>query len=239
MTTPRKLALTGAGLLAVMLLAPAYAHNVNRDIMVGAGSQTGGQSSVNGSITVETGAIVDGSLETVNGSIRVGDNVSLRDASTVNGTVRIGSGSKADDLESVNGAIQVGDNVTLDGSIDVVNGRITLGNGCRVADNVSNVNGEIRLTATEVGGNVSTVNGDVWLENGSTIHGDLVVEKPGGWGWKHNNRPTIVIGPNSRVEGELVLHREVELFISDTASVGGVSGEMGMEDAVRFSGTRP
>jgi hypothetical protein len=41
------------------------------------------------------------------------------------------------------------------------------------------------------------------------------------------------------VQGEIRLEREVELFISDSAEVGGVSGKLGMDDAVRFSGSRP
>jgi hypothetical protein len=35
------------------------------------------------------------------------------------------------------------------------------------------------------------------------------------------------------------LEREVDLFISESAEVGGVSGEMTMDDAVRFSGDQP
>ena len=48
-----------------------------------------------------------------------------------------------------------------------------------------------------------------------------------------------MIGPGSRVEGVIRLQREVELFISESAEVGGVEGEMGMDDAVRFSGNSP
>ena len=61
-----------------------------------------------------------------------------------------------------------------------------------------------------------------------------------GWGWNNNQRrPKIIIGPDSKVLGDIVLEREVELFISESAEVGGVSGEMSMDDAVRFSGSRP
>jgi len=103
------------------------------------------------------------------------------------------------------------------------------------------VNGEIELNGAEIGGNVSTVSGDINLADAAVVKGDIVVEKPSGWSWgKENKRkPRIVIGPGSRVEGTIVLEREVDLFISDTAEVGGVSGEMSMDDAVRFSGDRP
>jgi len=228
-----------AGLMALLLIAPAHGFSLNKSIKIADGNETGGQSSVNGSITVGEGAVIDGSLETVNGSIRVDENVSLEDAETVNGTIRIGSGSSTEDVSSVNGSIRIGENVTVDGEIEVVNGKISLDNGTRVDKDVSNVNGEISLSGTEIGGNLSTVNGDVTLSDGSILRGSLTVEKPGGWGWKNNRLPIITIGQNSKVLGDIILEREVELFISNSAEVGGVSGEMSMDDAVRFSGNSP
>ena len=228
------------GLLALLVMAPAWGGSINKSVHVDADSHTGGQSSVNGSISVGNGAVIDGSLKTVNGSIRVDENVTLKDAETVNGTIRIESGSSADDVSSVNGAIRIGENVSLSGEVEVVNGKISLENGTKVADGVSNVNGEITLFGAEVGGDLSTVNGDVSLNDGSILRGDLVVEKPGNWGWSKNKRkPQVIIGPGSRVEGNIVLEREVELFISNSAEVGGVTGEMSIDDALRFSGDRP
>jgi len=235
----RRIASLGAGLLALMLVAPACA-NVNKSITIGDNTETDSESTVNGSISVGSGSTVNGSLSTVNGTIRVGENTRMRDVETVNGSIRIDSGSSADDVDSVNGSIRLGDNVTVEGGIEVVNGKITLGDGTTVADNVENVNGEITLTGAEVGGDISTVSGDIWLNEGAVLHGDLIVEKPGGWGWnKELRKPKIVIGPGSRVDGKIDLEREVELFISDSAEVGGVVGAMSMDDAVRFSGNRP
>ena len=72
------------------------------------------------------------------------------------------------------------------------------------------------------------------------MKGNLRVERPSGWNNSRNNRkPRIVIGPGSRVEGIIILEREVELYISNTAEVGGVSGVMSLEDAERFDGARP
>ena len=78
------------------------------------------------------------------------------------------------------------------------------------------------------------------MADGAVVNGDIIVEKPGGWGWnKEDKEPKIVIGPGSRVEGVIRLEREVELYISESAEVGGVEGVMSMADAVRFSGKRP
>ena len=113
--------------------------------------------------------------------------------------------------------------------------------GTTVEDDVTNVNGQIELTGAQVGGDLETVNGDVSLMEQSVIKGDLVVNKNRGWGWgkSKKRKPRVMIGPGSRVEGSIILKREVELFISDSAEVGGVEGEMTMDDAERFSGKTP
>jgi hypothetical protein len=110
-----------------------------------------------------------------------------------------------------------------------------------VSDDLSNVNGEIEVEGSEIGGSLSTVNGDVTLAGDTVLRGDLVVEKPndGVWNRKDRRKPRIVIGPGVRVLGKVDLEREVDLYISEDAEVGGVAGVMSMEQAVRFSGDRP
>lgn len=232
------------GLLAVLALsvsAPANAHNVNESVKIGAGNTSNGESSVNGSITVGSGAIVTGNLSTVNGRVRVDSDATVEDVSTVNGGLRIDSGTKTDSLSTVNGAINVAENVTVEGEIEAVNGEIDLGKGSSVRRSVSNINGEIDLRASTVGGDVSTISGDIKLSDAAEVMGDIIVEKPSGWGWneKKSRVPEIVIGPGSKVHGEIRLERVVSLYISESAEVGGVSGEMSMGDAVRFSGDKP
>jgi hypothetical protein len=229
-----------SGIAVIMLLATSAQANVNKSIRIDAGTQAGGQSTVNGSITVGSDAVIDGSLETVNGSIRVDDNSRFSSASTVNGSIRLGDGIATDAIESVNGTIRIGGNATISGSVEVVNGKIEIGGGSSVGKDVSNVNGEITIEGTEIGGDLSTVLGDVTLTDGSVVNGDLIIEKPGGWGWGRNRRkPRIVIGPASRVVGNIVAEHEIELYLSDSATVGGVTGEASMDSAVRFSGNRP
>ncbi|MEX2125130.1 MAG: hypothetical protein WD795_14650 [Woeseia sp.] len=240
MLTKRTLASIAAGFLALALVAPAQGFNLNKSIKVEAGSESKGHSTLNGSITVGSEAIVNGDLETVNGAIRIDDNARIEVAETVNGSVRVGSGVSARGLSSVNGSISVGENSTIDGEVDVVNGRISLTPGSSVSSDVSNVNGEIEISGAGIGGDLTTVNGDVTLSGNATLTGDLVVQEPNGGNWSTSSRkPRIVIGPGARVQGEIRLEREVELYISETAEVGGVSGVMTLDDAVRFSGERP
>jgi len=228
------------GLVIVLMSVPASAGSVNKSIKIDAGDPVRGASTVNGSITVAADAVVTGDLDTVNGSIRIGRGARLENAATVNGGIKVADSAQTEDLDTVNGAVRVGESVTVDGDIDAVNGAITVGIASSVAKGVSNVNGEITLNGSTIGGDVSTVKGDVSVINGATIKGDLIVKKPGKLGWLEKKRkPKIVIGPGSSVEGTIELQYEVELFVSETARVGSVSGVMNIDQAVRFSGERP
>ena len=227
-------------LLGIFLIAPAWGASLNKSIKIGDGETTSGASTVNGSITVGSDAVVTGTVSTVNGTIRIGDNARVEDAETVNGSLRVSDGAQSQDLSSVNGAVHVGTGVTVDGEISVVNGKINLESGTTVSRDVSNVNGEIKLSGAEVSGNLTTVNGDVLLQDKALLKGDLVVEKPSGWNNNSSSRKSkVIIGPGSRVGGSIILEQEVELYISTSAEVGGVSGVMSMDDAERFSGKRP
>lgn len=229
------------GLLAILMSLPVFGASVNKSIRIEAGSESSGASSVNGSISVGENAVVTGGVKTVNGAIRVAAGASIGMASTVNGSVGISDNVHSLSLKTVNGSIKVGKTAVVDGEVATVNGSITVGDGTSVARDVSNVNGQIEIIGAEVGGDVATVNGDVYVVEGAVIKGDLRVENPSSWSWRNflGRKPRLVIGPGSSVEGVIDLQREVELFISDTATVGGVTGEMTLDDAVRFSGKRP
>ncbi len=226
--------------LALLLFALPAAASINKSIRIDDGAESNGESSVNGKITVGYDATVTGGLSTVNGTIRIGDNASIEDAETVNGGIRVGDGVRGDDLETVNGSIDIGTGAVFGGSVTAVNGGVTVERGSTVEGDVGNVNGDIELRGATVGGDVSTVAGDVEVLEQSVVRGNVVIEEPGGW-WnnKRGRTPKIVIGPGSRVEGVIRVEREAELYISDTAEVGGVEGVMGLDDAVRFSGERP
>ena len=240
MCNKQRILRAGAVIFVLLLSSKASAFSINKSIRLDDGSESSGHSTVNGSITVGSDARVDGSLETVNGTIRVGSNSTVEGLETVNGSIRVDSGVSSRDISSVNGSIRLADRVTVDGDISVVNGKIGMQQGSSVKNSVSNVNGEIEIAGAVIGGDLTTVNGDVSLSDNAVLRGDLVIETSRGWNSDNNSRqPEIVIGPGCEVIGEIRLEREVKLFISESASVGGVSGEMSMDDAIRFSGNRP
>ncbi len=226
---------------AALLLIPALAladgdiSRVNRSIRVDSGQVVGDVSSVNGSITIQDGATAE-DVQTVNGSVTIEDRVTVRGIDTVNGGIRLGDQVKAESVETVNGRISVGEGSQVSGDITAVNGSIELEKNADVRGRVENVNGSMQFDAAHVGGGLKTTNGSITVNSGSRIEGGILVKKPQNTGWFNNQkRPTITIGPNAVVEGNLKFEHEVDLFVSDRAKIGPVSGAT----AITFSGNEP
>lgn len=218
----------------------AQADSVNSSIRIDDGMTIESQSTVNGHILLGDNVTVTGSLRAVNGAISVGNDAKLKDVSTVNGRISLGSGTQADALESVNGNITVEANAAIAGDIEAVNGRIQVAAGSVIGGDVENVNGAMRLQGSHFEGGVTTVNGDVWLTDAAVLEGDLHVRKPRSFGfWGRRTKPKVVIGPNSRVLGNIIADREIELYISDSAEVAGARGQLSMDDSIAFSGAEP
>ncbi len=228
-------------ILLCLAMASANAGTVNKSIRIEAGTTADGASSVNGSVTVGDAATVTGDVSTVNGSIKIGDSANVSEVSTVNGSIRIGVGVQTSDIETVNGTIRAEGDVRVDGGVEAVNGKIEFGPNSQISRDIQNVNGQISLDNTALQGGITTVNGDIELDNGTRVGGDIRIEKPGGWFIKKKQKrtPRITLGRNVVVEGVIHTEREVEIYLHDSASVGGISGEASMNEVIRFSGNRP
>src|SRR5882724_5122564 len=176
------------------------------------------------------GASNDGDESTkVNGSIHV-------PAGRQPGAVHLGDHATATSLNSVNGSITLGSGAHVSGSVSSVNGELSLEDGADVSGSLSNVNGKITLTAAHVGGGIKTVSGGMNITGASRVEGGLHVQKPSSE-LIHlvMDVPRIVIGPGVTVQGDLRFERTVQLFISDKATVGVVTGAT----AISFSGETP
>jgi hypothetical protein len=227
------------GLLTMLMAVPAFGASINKSIRVDDGEESDGATTVNGSITVGSDAVVTGGLRTVNGSVRIGSGSTIHNVNTVNGSLRIAEGVEAHHLNTVNGAIMIGEKSSISGDVSAVNGSISLEKSVVVNGEVGNVNGKISVDGATVEGEVSTVTGDVRLHD-AVLKDDLVIEKPGMWSSSGKKRkPRIIVGPGSRIEGAIIIEHEVELFISESAEVGSVSGVMSIDDAAMFSGDEP
>lgn len=189
---------------------------------------------VNGAIHVADGGSA-GKLSTVNGSIRVGATAQARSAETVNGGIDVGAGAHLDTLETVNGGVRIGAGAKIAKTVETVNGSITLDESVDVAGKVSNVNGSIKLSAAHIGGGIETSNGDITVGANSRVEGGIFLDADQGFHFMAPRKPHIVIGPHAVVDGALIFKREVELYVSDSATVGAIEGAT----AVKFSGETP
>ncbi|TCV96264.1 hypothetical protein EC912_102614 [Luteibacter rhizovicinus] len=192
---------------------------------------------VNGAVRIPAGQHVE-DVSTVNGAVEIGAGATAQKASTVNGSITIGDNASARELETVNGAITLGTKAQIASTVEAVNGGIRLAQGADVKGKTSNVNGSIVLDAAHVGGGIETVAGDIDVGANSRVEGGILVKKPGGWfnfNSSHNRPPRIVIGPNAIVQGTLQFDREVELYVSDKATVGAIKGAT----PAKFSGATP
>ena len=194
-----------------------------------------GSTKVNGSIHVAAGK-PPGAVNTVNGSIRIDDNAAVTSANTVNGSVHLGDHATATTLESVNGSITLGAGAHLTGGASSVNGELSLHDGAEILGSLSNVNGKITLTAAHVAGGIKTSNGNISITGASHVEGGILMEKPGtGLIQIGRDVPRVVIGPGATVQGELRFERTVQLFVSDKATIGAVTGAT----PIAFTGDNP
>jgi len=204
-------------------------ESVNRDVTAsGAAAST-----VNGSVRVPDGEHA-GAVGTVNGSVDVGSNAVVGSVHTVNGPIQMGAHASADEVKAVNGEVTVGEGAHVAHDLVTVNGTIDLKGGADVGGTVKNVNGHIVLNGAHVAGGLHTVGGDIDINGDSHVEGGILVRK-GDWFSSSSHRPRIVIGPGAVVQGDLRFEREVQLYVSDKATVGPVTGAT----AIRFSGEKP
>ncbi len=206
-------------------------------VLAGCGDGTEGNESskINGSIHVPAGKPAT-AAETVNGSVHIDENGAATTVTTVNGSVRLGPHATAVSLNTVNGPISLDTGAHVSGSATSVNGDLTLGDGAEIAGSLSNVNGKITLTAAHVGGGIKTVSGNMSIMGDSHVEGGILVNRStGGLLGQGSDVPRVVIGPGATVTGELRFERKVDLYVSDKATIGPVSGAT----PVTFTGDTP
>jgi cytoskeletal protein CcmA (bactofilin family) len=201
----------------------------------GAFDNSDSNTKVNGSVHIAAGTPA-ADAKTVNGSIKVDDGAAITDAATVNGSIKLGANATGNSLKAVNGGIELGSNAKA-GGITSVNGDLSLHDGAELSGALTNVNGKISLTAAHVAGLITTVNGNINIMGASRVDGGILVKKPGGTILigSDSEPPTVVIGPGATVSGELRFERKVNLFVSDHATIGTVTGAT----AQTFSGDTP
>jgi hypothetical protein len=190
---------------------------------------------VNGSVNVAAGQPVQ-DASTVNGAISVAEGAAIKDAETVNGRITIGDNATANSAQTVNGSITIGSNTRVAGDVECVNGSITLQKGADVGGKLENVNGRFELNGAHVAGGIRTVMGDIEVGADSRVEGGITIERSKGFSISFKKSvPRIVIGPGATVQGPMKFEREVQLYVSDSATIGEVIGAT----PIKFAGDRP
>jgi hypothetical protein len=219
-----------AALVLPLLLATAAGPVLAAD-------DAGDYDKVMGSVHVGQGEHVN-KAKTVNGSVDIGSNAVVKHAETVNGSITVHEHATVDAVATVNGSIDIEPGVRVAGKVQLVNGKITVGSGADIGGKLSNVNGAIRLTAAHVGGGIETTNSNLTVGADSHIEGGILFDE-GGDSWfsffGKPNVPKVIIEPGAVVKGPLEFRREVELYVSDRASIGAVKGAT----VQKFSGASP
>jgi hypothetical protein len=193
----------------------------------------GGIQRVTGSIDIGAGEHA-GDVSTVNGSVHIGERAAVGHAEVVNGSITIDPHASVGSAQTVNGSIKVADGVGVTGELETVNGSISLASGTDVKGAVSNVNGAITVAGAHVGGDIHTVAGDIDVGPNGQVDGGIRIERDNSW-FHSDSVPRVVIRAGSVVKGPLRFDRKVQLYVSDKATVGAVSGAT----ATAFSGDEP
>ena len=193
---------------------------------------------VNGRIAVGDGLQV-GNVRTTNGSISIGEKSRAKQVRTVNGSISIDTGSTVDEVRTTNGSMRL-TQVRVKGDLQTTNGSIKASDNTHVEGSVLTTNGGVYLDEASVDNDVRFANGKTVL-NDSTVGGNIVVDESShqhGWslfGWGKNKKPVLIIGRKSIVKGDIIAHQDIELYIHESAQVGGIEGA----EAQYFKGERP
>jgi len=197
---------------AVLMISVTLCFSsVNKSVSVDSGKTTDDSiSSVNGSISLGDNVVVGGSLTNVNGSIRAGANCSVEDGvRNVNGSIALGDKSSALKVSSVNGSIRLGKDVLIKGILHSVNGSMKCDAGTKIKGGIDTVNGSVTLYATEVGEGITTYNGKIKLKEKTVVNGDILIKKnnPGFFDrlfGKRRKELRIILSGGSVIKGDIV-----------------------------------
>lgn len=225
-------------LASVVAQADGDIHETNKSIAVESGRTVGQVKTTNGQVRLKERVTARDVIST-NGGITIGEESSVERVSTTNGNIALHRGAQARAAHSTNGSISIDENVQVAGDAQTTNGSIIIKRGARVGGNVKTTNGRIALERARVDGGLSTNNGDVEVGANSHVGKGITIGKSGGRLFNlfgnSNRPPKIIIGPNAVVSGSLVFEREVELYVSESAKIGPVTGAT----PVMFKGERP
>ena len=180
--------------------------------------------SVDKSIVVMDGDVLEKSQNTMNGDIDVGLNSKVDgDCRSVNGCVSIQEFAKVHHVQTVNGNVDAGRRSKIEGNIESVHGRVHCREGVQVMGNVRTVEGNVCCEQTHIRGSIYTNTGQISLCDESFLDGNIIIQ-----GGEHLMNPSetveIIISDGSTVQGDVQvkdLHQRVVIFLSEDSHIEG------------------
>jgi cytoskeletal protein CcmA (bactofilin family) len=180
-------------------------------------------------------AVVIGSGEVAAPCESVAQQEASEEIETITRDISLAEHARADSLHSVSGAITLRRNSRVSGDVETTDGELVLEPGSEVCGRLRNVSGSIRIDAARVGGLVTTTYGDLYIGPDSRLEGGIVVDKRNVFGLTFGDfrlgvpvgratPPRVVIGPRATVAGVLRFKREVQLLVSESATIGPIEG---------------
>lgn len=142
---------------------------------------------------------------------------------------------ESEPVETISRDIALAERACAD-SLESFSGAITLQRGSHVSGNVETDTGAVRIEGAHVGGRIATTYGDIYIGPDSRIDGGILVHKRAVIGLSlgddlkfgipvgRSTPPRVVIGARATVAGVLRFKREVELLVSDSATIGPIEG---------------
>lgn len=98
---------------------------------------------------------------------------------TITRDISLASNARAESVESFTGTIILYRDARVTGNVETSNGAVVLEPGSEVGGSLSNDSGAIRIDGARVGGRVSTTYGDIYIGPDSRIDGGILVHKRG------------------------------------------------------------
>lgn len=149
--------------------------------------------------------------------------------------ISLSPGDEVRSVESISGGIILQQGSRVIGNVETERGDVLLEPGVEVGGRLQNDAGTIAIDAARVLRGIATTDGDICIGPASLVKGGILVRKRNRVGLAlgplqlgvpvgRSTPPVVVIASGATVEGKLRFKREVQLFVSEGATIGPVEG---------------
>ena len=191
-----------------------------------------------------------GDVSSISGNISTAENVTVDEVSSINGNIRIGTGNRIKgDINNATGQTYIDRRTQIQGNLgtaigavgivdSTIHGNITAYDSDLTVDANSRVQGNIFYCASNPKGFISSLFNRLSTNDKQqrTESAQKAVCAHSTINRKHDAfLPTVIIGKQAIVDGDLTFQRRVRLYVHETAKIGKVNGA----EVIRFNSDKP